>query len=283
MPSVELESRGKVNLGLRVVGKRDDGYHNIETVFSTIELKDQLTIEESNSGIEVHADGRGVPEGKENLAYAAAERTLGMAGNGSGIRVTIKKEIPAGGGLGGASSNAAAVIVGANQLLELGLAETDLYKIARSVGSDVPFFIRGGSALATGRGDRLQFFDAGMSVDLVIVFPGFPISTSWAYSKVDSGLTPEWFDIKILASALEQGDLSSLCKRLYNSFEDIVFESYPALFEIKNKMIEFGAVGSLLSGSGSCLFGIALDAESGAELAARLGREGLTVWKTATC
>ena len=283
MASVERQSPGKVNLGLRVLEKREDGYHNIETVFSTIGLSDRVTIEDTASGIEVSADGPGVPDGEQNLAYVAATRTLLKAGHGGGVKITIEKEIPAGGGLGGASSNAAAVICGVNQLFELGLTESQLHDVARSVGSDVPFFITGGSAMASGRGDELQFFEAGMVVNLAIVCPGFPISTSWAYSKVDSGLTPEGFDIKILASALEHGELSTLCRRLFNSFEDIVFRSYPLLLEIKNKIVELGAVGSLLSGSGSCLFGIASDAESCAELKAKLERERLAVWQTTTC
>jgi len=283
MTTLQKESPAKVNLGLRVVGKRNDGYHDIETLFTTVGLKDIVTIEKKRSGIEVTADSPDTPDGEKNLAHRAAKKTLERGDGFGGMRIALRKEIPAGAGLGGASSNAAAVIRGVDQLFDLHLEESALLQIAREVGSDVPFFMKGGAALATGRGDELSHLDPGVPLDLVIVFPGFPISTSWAYSRVDSGLTPEWFDIKILASALEHGDLSSLCKRLYNSFEYIVFKTYPELYEIKKKMMQSGALGSLLSGSGSSLFAIAPDRETASKLGDRLSGENLSVWQTTTC
>lgn len=283
MSSVEKEPCAKVNLGLRVVGRRADGYHNIETLFHTIALHDRVTIEERDSGILVTADLPGIPQGNENLAYAAALKTLEKAGSKAGVKIEIEKRIPAGGGLGGASSDAAAVIEGVNELLDLDMGEKELREIAGTVGSDVPFFIRGGVALAKGRGDELEYLEKGMKLNLIVVFPGFPISTSWAYSMVDSGLTPDWFDIMILAGALEQGDLSSLCRSLYNSFEEVVFGHYPGLFEIKKRMMELGALGSLLCGSGSCIFCIAEDEDRASDIEEGLKERNLSVWKTTTC
>jgi 4-diphosphocytidyl-2-C-methyl-D-erythritol kinase len=283
MDSLEVESPGKVNLGLSVVGKRSDGYHDIETLFTTIGLKDLITVRRKTSGLDVTADGRDAPEGEGNLVYTALKKMFERAGCSGGVEVAISKSIPAGAGLGGGSSNAAAAIKAANELLDLGMADEALCAVARDVGSDVPFFLKGGAAVAKGRGDELDFFDPGMKLDMVIVYPGFPVSTSWAYSRVDSGLTPEWFDIKILASALQHGDLSSLCEGLYNSFEDVVFNAHPLLSEIKNEMMESGALGSLLSGSGSSIFAIAPDRKVGSRLRGRLSRDDISVWQTTSC
>jgi len=278
-----IRSYAKVNLGLRILGKRSDGYHDIETIFQTIDLFDEIEIEERGQGIEVVCDASGVPEGQENLAFAAAKKALEAGGSLRGVRIRIHKTIPPGGGLGGASSNAAATIRGVDGLLGLALGEERMFTIAETLGSDVPFFLRGGAALATGRGERLKYMDVKERFNVVVVFPGFPISTRWAYENVNSGLTPQDFDIKILAGAFERGDLSSLCKRLYNSFEEVVFSHYPELSDMKKKMIELGALGALLSGSGSCVFCIVRDRGSARGIAAEFDKENLSVWETTTC
>jgi len=283
MPLLSMKSCAKVNLGLRIVGKRSDGYHDVETILQTIDLSDEIEIDETSAGIEVVCDTPGVPEGHENLAFAAAKMTLEAADSTRGVRIKIDKKIPSGGGLGGASSNAAATIKGLNRLFDLGLDEKKMCGIARILGSDVPFFIRGGTALATGRGDRLQRMDVKKQLNLVVVFPGFPISTGWAYQKANSGLTRPDFDIKILASALERGDLSTLCKRLYNSFEEVVFGHYPDLFDMKKMMLQLGALGALLSGSGSCVFCVVEGRDSGRAIVSQFTKEGLAAWETTTC
>jgi 4-diphosphocytidyl-2-C-methyl-D-erythritol kinase len=272
-----------VNLGLRVLERMPDGYHRIETVFHTIGLKDRIHIEEKESGIEVVCLTPGFPQGRENLAFLAANQTLETCASKIGVRVEIEKKIPAGAGLGGASSNAASTMVGINELFSLGLSESELFSVARGIGSDVPFFLKGGAALATGRGDELEHLSTALKLDLVIVFPGFPVLTKWAYGAVNSRLTPESFDIKIVAGALVRGDLSSLCRTLYNSFEDVVFKRHPGLHEIKKKMIEMGALGSLLSGSGSSVFCITKDESSAHEIAAEFKKQNLEVWETTTC
>jgi 4-diphosphocytidyl-2-C-methyl-D-erythritol kinase len=283
MPLLSMKSCAKVNLGLRIVGKRNDGYHDIETILQTIDLSDEIEIDETSGGIEVVCNTPGVPRGQENLAFAAAKMTLEAARSSRGVSIKIDKKIPSGGGLGGASSNAAATIKGLNSLFDLGLDEEKMYEIAKALGSDVPFFIRGGAALATGRGDRLKHIDVKRKLNLVIVFPGFPVSTGWAYEKANSGLTPPDFDIKILASALEQGDTSSLCKRLYNSFEEVVFGHYPELLDMKKMMLQLGASGALLSGSGSCVFCIVEERDSARAIASQFSKEGLATWETTTC
>ena len=283
MPPLSMKSCAKVNIGLRIVGKRSDGYHDIETILQTIDLSDEIEIEEASRGIEVVCDTPGIPQGQENLAFAAAKMTLKVAHSTRGVRIEIDKKIPSGGGLGGGSSNAAATIKGLNSLFDLGLDEEKMYEIAKTLGSDVPFFIRGGAALATGRGDRLKHVDVKRKLNLVVVFPGFPISTGWAYEKGNSGLTPPDFDIKILVSALERGDISSLCKRLYNSFEEVVFGHYPDLLDVKKRMLQLGALGALLSGSGSCVFCIVEERDSARAIASEFSKKGLATWETTTC
>ncbi len=281
--TLTLESHAKVNLGLRVLEKMPDGYHRIETVLHTVGLSDTIRMEEIESGVEVVSPTPGFPQGKENLAFLAASRTLETCDCRRGVRIEIEKRIPAGAGLGGASSNAAATIVGLNELFSLGLESSELHSIARGIGSDVPFFLKGGAALARGRGDELEHLTTGLKLDLVIVFPGFPVLTEWAYSAVNSGLTPDDFDIKIVAGALARGDLSSLCRTLYNSFEDVVFKRHPVLREMREKMMDMGALGSLLSGSGSSVFCIVRNRNSAREIAAEFEKENLEVWETTTC
>lgn len=278
-----IRSYAKINLGLRILGKRSDGYHEIETILHTINLSDQIEMEEMERGIEVVCDTPGVPGGPENIVFAAAKSVLDAGVSSRGVRIRIHKEIPPGGGLGGASSNAAATIKGVDGLFNLHLGERRMSAIAETLGSDVPFFLRGGAAVATGRGESLEYMDARTRLNIVVVYPGFPISTRWAYENVNSGLTPQGFDINILAGALEQGDLSSLCKRLYNSFEEVVLKRYPELSDIKTKMIELGALGALLSGSGSCVFCIAGGRRSARRIAAEFNEEYPSVWETTTC
>jgi len=283
MPPLSLKSFAKVNIGLRIVVNRSDGYHDIETILQTIDLSDEIKIDETSRGIEVVCDTPGIPQGQENLVFAAAKMTLEAAHSTRGVRIEIDKKIPSGGGLGGGSSNAAVTIKGLNSMFDLGLDEKKMHEIAKTLGSDVPFFIRGGTALATGRGDRLKHIEANKKLNLVVVFPGFPISTGWAYEKANSGLTPPDFDIKILASALERGDISSLCKRLYNSFEEVVFGHYPELLGLKKRMLRLGASGALLSGSGSCVFCIVKERKSARAIASQFSKEGLASWETTTC
>lgn len=283
MSPLSMKSYAKVNIGLRIVGKRSDGYHDIETILQTISLSDDIQIGEKNGGVDVVCDTPGFPRGQKNLAFAAAKMTLEAGHSARGVRIRIDKKVPSGGGLGGASSNAAATIKGLNSLFDLGLDEKKMYEIARALGSDVPFFIRGGTALATGRGDRLKQMDVRRKLNLVVVFPGFPVSTGWAYEKANSGLTPPDFDIKILASALEQGDISSLCKRFYNSFEEVVFRHYPDLLDVKKKMLRLGALGALLSGSGSCVFCVVDKRESARAIASQFTKKGLAAWEATTC
>jgi 4-diphosphocytidyl-2-C-methyl-D-erythritol kinase len=281
--AVSVRSHAKINLGLRILGKRGDGYHDIETLFHTIELSDRLFAKEAEKGIHVACSFPGVPQDSENIVFAAAQRTLEAAGSTKGVSIEIEKQIPPGGGLGGASTNAAAAIEALDHLFTLGLPLKKKCEIARELGSDVPFFVRGGAAVGTGKGDELEYIKARAKFDLVVVYPGFPISTRWAYEKANSGLTQVDFDINILGSALKQGDLDSLCRGLHNSFEEVVFKYHPELCEIKRKMIGLGALGALLTGSGSCVFCIVRDGESARTLASEFKRDGLSAWATATC
>ncbi|MCH7760590.1 4-(cytidine 5'-diphospho)-2-C-methyl-D-erythritol kinase [candidate division TA06 bacterium] len=280
MKSLTLKSYGKVNLGLQVLGKRKDGYHEIETVLTTVDLYDEIILTPSREGIRVRTDHPNLPTDERNLVYQAARLLFkspylpplskGRKGDfHEGVEIFIRKRIPIGGGLGGGSSNGATVLKGLSDLFQIPLSNGDLMELAKELGSDLPFFLKGGTALATGRGETLQSLSHPLPFWLVIVYPGFPISTPWAYRKLD--LTIPHQSLKILVEAIEKGDLSTVASKLNNSFEEVMFRDCPALKVVKERLLCHGALGASLSGSGSSCFGICEDGDSALRIASHFG------------
>lgn len=243
----------KVNIGLRIKGKREDGYHTIETTLTTINLADIITFEEIKQGIEVLATGLDIPSDK-NLCYTAARLIMKKYNVNKGVRIDLTKNIPVGGGLGGGSSDAACVLKGINELFNLNVPEQTLVDLSREIGSDVPFFIKGGAAYARGRGDELKFFKLPR-MSMVIYWPGYPIMTKWAYEEYDRIILTSQPETDIIVQ--EQKRKKKKNKpvfNLVNDFEKAVFKKHPDLLDVKSNLLACGAYIVNLSGSGSCLF-----------------------------
>ena len=253
---LKVHGAAKINLFLDILRLREDGYHEIETFLQPVGLWDELSIGFIDSGIELTGDDPAIPWDRENLCYRAAEAILDRADRRVGVRISVLKGIPHGAGLGGGSSDAAAVLLGLNELLELGLEKDELSEIGLSIGSDVPFFIGGGPAIGRGRGEILEPTNGLEKGWILIVKPGINVSTSWAYRNLKIGLTRCWGKDTL-------GQLIEGLKRFpevelttWNSFTEPVTKSFPEIGAILNTLRNSGAVLSAMSGSGSACFAI---------------------------
>uniref|UniRef100_A0A7C4XLV3 4-diphosphocytidyl-2-C-methyl-D-erythritol kinase n=1 Tax=candidate division WOR-3 bacterium TaxID=2052148 RepID=A0A7C4XLV3_UNCW3 len=249
---IKLNAYAKINLGLKILEKREDGYHNIETTLTTINLSDKLLIEEIESGIEIKCPGLKIHE-VDNLCFKAAQLFFSNYPVKRGVRITVQKNIPVGGGLGGGSSDGAGVLKGMNQLFGINASDEELMRISRNLGCDVPFFIKGGAAIARGVGDELKFFKLP-KMNLIIYYPGYSVSTKWAYEEYDrSNLTAT---IEMDNIMIEKKKKIRTGFNLENDFEKIVFKAHPDLLDVKNNLLGAGAYIVSLSGSGSCLYAV---------------------------
>jgi len=250
-----LRAYAKVNLGLQVIGKRDDGYYNIHTIMQKIDFCDELTFTLNRKGIRFSANSP--PYGRDNICYKAANLFLNATGTEGGVYIKLKKKIWIGGGLGGGSSDAATILLGLNKIFGTPLNLQELYGLALSLGSDVPFFLNGSIAEVKGRGAIISSLKPlTLRPNLILVYPKFPISTSWAYENIENHLTKKPYSLKILLEAISDNDLYRVANNLYNDFEKIMMANYPILKEIKERLYSLGALGASLSGSGSCIYGI---------------------------
>lgn len=262
MNSLTVRSFAKINLGLLVKEKRSDGYHNIETIFVPIRLSDKIKLKKIERSIVIKILNQKikVPKGKTNLAYKAAELFFNKTKIKSGTEITIEKNIPVGSGLGGGSSNAAAVLNGLNILNDKPLSKKELHNLALKIGMDVPFFLLGKACYASGRGEILKPIEIP-KLNIVLYLPNYSILSKWAYEniskmKTERILTNGDLSLKILWKKLLKGDLRNLQPHIRNSFEDLVFAHYPDLAKIKEFFLTYGAYATLLSGSGSAVFGL---------------------------
>lgn len=246
----EYLSNAKINIGLHILSKREDGYHNIETIFYPVKLYDRLIFYDFDSFI-IECNNKDIPINQTNLIYKARDVLCDYVKKELNVRVVLEKNIPAFAGLGGGSSNAATTLLTLNEIFNLNLSRKELLKLASKVGSDVPFFILNKPALAEGRGEILTPLpDLELDYKILIVYPSIKVSTSWAYSKFKS--SSKKINLKEIKSS---SDFKTFMHLITNDFEEIVFNAYPEIEEIKNQMIEAGAVFSLLSGSGSSVYG----------------------------
>ncbi|HEY5907176.1 MAG TPA: 4-(cytidine 5'-diphospho)-2-C-methyl-D-erythritol kinase, partial [Vicinamibacteria bacterium] len=254
-------SFAKVNLGLEVLGRRADGYHDLRTIFQTISLHDDVELRPHASEITVRCDHPGVPDDETNLAHRAAAALREHAGLARGVSIAITKRIPVSGGLGGGSSNAAAVLAGLDRMWRLGLGASGLHPIAARLGADVPFFLLGGTALGLGRGDEVYAVLPQLRAEVVVIDTGRPISTAAVFRRVDAGLTPRENVNKIfrfVSSQLEgRGNAFPL---LSNDLEPAALEEDPDLAaqvrDIRGILNREGADFASLSGSGGSYFGV---------------------------
>jgi len=271
---VEVSANAKINLTLDILRKREDGYHDLQMVMQSVTLADTLTVVPAR-GAEGQAvsDLHFLPTGGRNLAQMAAAAFRGATGLGSEVDVSIRKRVPVCAGLAGGSADAAAVLRAMNGLTGAGLSPAQLAKIGEKVGSDVPFCVLGGAALAEGRGERLTPLAPLPSCHIVICKPPFSISTPQLFSRVNVRRIVRRPDTAGVVSALEAGDLAGVARRLYNVFEDVLERRRLAeIGEIKGALIDCGALGASMSGSGPSVFGL-FDEESRAQTACQCLRE----------
>ncbi len=268
----------KINLGLDILAKREDGYHELRTILQTIDFGDELTFRttpEGQEGIQLTTNRTDIPKGSENLVYRAAALMAEQAPRGSGgVAIQLDKRVPPGMGLGGGSADAAAVLRALDRLWRLELPEADLHRLARSIGMDVPFFLHGGTALAVGRGDEV--FPLGLELDwpIVLILPDFGVSTAATYANLR--LTKRRSELTLLHNfAWRSPSVRDGLGELVNHLEGATGEHFASIQKFKQRLLECGARGSMMAGSGSAVFGVFQDVDSAQSAADALCQNGL--------
>jgi len=269
MKTVQIPAPAKVNYRLDVLRKRPDGYHDLRMIMQRIDLCDLVRISlVDEPGIRVTCGRAGVPDGPGNIAWKAADSLLSLSSRKPGIDIRIDKRIPVAAGLGGGSSDGAAVLMGVNELLGLGLSTERLMEIGLGLGADVPFFIFGRTALAEGVGELLTPVERVPTLWLVVVNPNIHVSTAWVYQNLqlttgeDTGTLPRFYE-----------NVADICAILSNDLESVTIRRFPVIDEIKRRLVGAGAAGALMSGSGPTVFGLFGDEAGARRAAADLSRE----------
>jgi len=312
--SLHLESPAKVNLRLEILKRREDGYHELRTVFQKISLHDTLYFSlKKERGVSITADHPRLPVGKKNLVYRAVQSMLKVSGYGGGVHIEIEKRIPLGAGLGGGSSNAATTLKALNQLLEMNLPEKELMGMGLEVGADVPFFFLKSAAIGSGIGERLKKVKLP-DLWYVLIYPNFEVSTRWAYQNfvlthsaaqnrsfdkgaekhpsgstlsmhqplgwVAEGLTKQQFRFNVHKFLKTPDGISRI---LLNHLEAVVSKKYPQIGIMKKTLLSAGALGAMMTGSGPTVFGLFPEAKSAAgayeKIGKMVGRKGWEVFR----
>lgn len=268
-------------MALEILGKREDGYHELATILQAVDLSDRLTLEEAER-IALTVSDPSLPASEENLAWRAAQLLREAAGIDRGVQITLDKRIPVAAGLGGGSSDAAAVLWGLNRLWGLGWPSSRLQELAVQLGMDVPFFLGEGRALGTGRGERLQPLPSKGELALVLVNPHFPLSTREVYARVLPEIMGDGQKVAALVAALAAGDVERVAQTVYNSLEAAVEPAYPLIAEIKRALREAGALGCVMSGSGPTVVGVARSLSHARHIAEALGSTSWRCWAVKT-
>ena len=280
---MNIKACAKLNLTLDILRKREDGFHDLQMVMQSVALCDELTVTPARGEGAMSTNLSYLPADGRNLAQMAAAAFREATGKGGEVDISIEKNIPVCAGMGGGSSDAAAVLRAMNDMTGAGLSLAELAKIGERVGSDVPYCVLGGTALAEGRGEILTPLPPLPHCRVVICKPAFPISTPQLFGKVDVRKIVRRPDTAGLMTALEQGDLLGVARRLYNVFEDVLEPRKKAEIDsIKAAMIDCGALGASMSGSGPTVFGLFDDEKSAREAVTRLGELYKNVYLTET-
>jgi 4-diphosphocytidyl-2-C-methyl-D-erythritol kinase len=255
---ISLPAFAKINLSLRVLGKRDDGYHEIETIFQTVSLHDQLTFSsKDDESLELSCDDSNIPVDENNLVIRAAKALRESFNIKRGAKIYLEKKIPSPGGLGGGSSDAAIALLGLVHLWEIETEKKELENIGKSLGTDVPFFFTGGTALGTGLGTEMTPLDDVPKKELLIITPNVNVSTAEAYKVLNATRLTKKNSASILARSRWRGMVAdSIQSQLHNDFESVIFLLEPEIKRVKNALIALGSSGTLMSGSGASVFGI---------------------------
>lgn len=257
MNKLSIECRAKINLAIDVIGKRENGYHDVLMIMQEVPLADRLTLRLRNDGkIILTCDKPGLPLNEDNLAYRAAKVFFELLGIFDGVDIAIEKRIPMGAGMGGGSADAAGVLKGLNALYGKPFELDKLMKLGAKLGADVPFCVMGGCALAEGIGEILTPLPMPPVLKYVIAKPEPSVSTRWVYENLDISKRPINLDVLAVADGIRNGDIATICKNSANILETVTIPQYPVIGWIKETFKESGAILSLMSGSGSAVFGI---------------------------
>ncbi len=259
----------KINLFLRVLGKRPDGYHDIFSLMQKITLYDELTFLHRNGGIVLKCPNSDLPLSKDNLVFRAAEAVFSYAGYSSGIEITLTKNIPVAAGLGGGSSDAATTLLALNEMCRLGLTKTELMQLGAKLGADVPFFIFGDSAFAAGIGDQLTAWENPFKLNIVLINPFFSLSTKLVYQSLNLRLTKNQINYSIPRLSA----LSDITREMRNDLETVSLKMHPELAEIKQLLLRHGALSAMMSGSGPTVFGIFTDESTAKKTAEAVNKQ----------
>ena len=258
MQSCVLNAPGKINLYLEITGDRPDGFHSVVMVLQSVELSDRVALTLQREGITLTCDHPEVPNDSSNLACKAAALLKQHSGHEGGVDIAIEKRIPVGAGMAGGSTDAAAVLVGLNQLWNLGLTELELQELAAELGSDIPFCERGGTMLAIGRGEQLSPLPDLRSVAILLgKHRDLSVSTAWAYQNYQEQHVGQRGPISPLLSAIAHQDLEAIAQSLYNDLESVVLSEHDRVNALKTAICTAeGTIGGMMSGSGPTVFGL---------------------------
>ena len=264
---VTIEANAKINLTLDILGKRPDGFHEVAMVMQTIGLHDTMVMEKTESEIELSISVPWLKADEKNLAWRAAELMRQEFNLGGGVRMELTKRIPIAAGLAGGSADAAAVLKGMNDLYGLQLSEEKLCELGARLGSDIPFCIKGGTMLATGRGEVLTRLSDMPETWVVLAKPRISVSTAWAYQNYDEQGAEKHPDNEAIKRAITRGNRKAIAGLLCNVLESVTIKKYDVIAEYKQMMLDKGAMASMMSGSGPTVFGLAKSREQAEAIA----------------
>ena len=257
MDKLQLKAYGKINLGLDVIRKRPDGYHDLDMIMQMVDVYDDVIIEKkAGEEIVVKADAAVLSNGKDNLAYMAAKMLFDEFGIKSGVEITIHKRIPIAGGMAGGSSDCATTLIGINEMFNLGLSKQQRMERGVKLGADVPYCVLGGTAIARGIGEVLTPLPTPPQCHVIIAKPPISVSTAYVYGHIRPDEITKRPDIEQMTLAIKEQDLNKLSDLLYNVMEEVTVSEYPVIEKLKSIMLENGALNSIMSGSGPTVFGL---------------------------
>ncbi len=275
MEAFTLQAMAKVNLGLDVIRRLENGYHEVRMIMQTVHLYDELTFETADAGIHLQVDRRDLPGDETNLVYKAAKLIMEEHPVSGGVKITLKKQIPMAAGLAGGSSDAAAVFHGLNRLFSIGMDVEEMKRLGVRIGADVPFCIVGGTMLSEGIGERLTPLPGISEAHLVIARPDIHVSTKYVYENLHVEQVAHHPDMDRVEAAVRDGDLDNMCYYMENILETVTERKYPEISEIKTRLKNCGAVTALMSGSGPSVFGIFKTAHQAEMACGELKKQGI--------
>ena len=276
MERIQLKALGKINLGIDVLGKRENGYHDVRMIMQTVYLYDEVTLEKRQEpGITVSTNLIYLPTDKTNIAYRAAKILLDEFGERRGVAIHLKKHIPVAAGMAGGSADAAAVLFGMNRMFGWKLSEKELMERGVTLGADVPYCIMRGTALAEGIGEKLTRLPAMPKCHLLIAKPPISVSTKLVYEKLDTLAIVDHPDIDGIIEGLKDRDLIRVAGSMGNVLQNVTETEYPVITQIKEKMIKGGAINAMMSGSGPTVFGLFKERSMAKKTAEQIRQLGL--------